>query len=102
MAEHLSVSTAAPVPADSHQEVAVVRHPIADARHVVVGYELRFGGAVDLGDPAMDDKATSALLVEVHFGVEGRQFRCHVLVFWPEDAGTGLLQGVDRILSVVA
>ena len=44
--------------------MAVVRHPIADARHVVVGYELRFGGAVDLGDPAMDAKATSALLVE--------------------------------------
>ena len=46
------------------QEVAVVRHPIADARNIVVGYELRFGGAVDLGDPAMDAKATSALLVE--------------------------------------
>jgi len=42
----------------------VVRHPIADARNVVVGYELRFGGSVDLGDPAMDAKATSALLVE--------------------------------------
>jgi EAL and modified HD-GYP domain-containing signal transduction protein len=46
------------------QEVAVVRHPIADARHVVVGYELRFGGSIDLGDPAMDAQATSALLVE--------------------------------------
>jgi c-di-GMP phosphodiesterase len=45
-------------------EVAVVRHPIADARNNVVGYELRFGGAVDLGDPAQDAKATSALLVE--------------------------------------
>ena len=31
---------------------------------MVVGYELRFGGSVDLGDPAMDAKATSALLVE--------------------------------------
>jgi EAL and modified HD-GYP domain-containing signal transduction protein len=30
----------------------------------VVGYELRFGGAVDLGDAAMDAKATSAMLVE--------------------------------------
>jgi hypothetical protein len=30
-------------------EVAVVRHPIADAKNSVVGYELRFGGAVDLG-----------------------------------------------------
>jgi c-di-GMP phosphodiesterase len=59
------VSTALPVPApSSRQEVAVVRHPIADARHVVVGYELRFGGSVDLGDPALDAKATSALLVE--------------------------------------
>jgi EAL and modified HD-GYP domain-containing signal transduction protein len=59
------VSITLPVPAPSgRQEVAVVRHPIADARHVVVGYELRFGGAVDLGDPAMDAKATSALLVE--------------------------------------
>ena len=31
---------------------------------MVVGYELRFGGSIDLGDPAMDAKATSALLVE--------------------------------------
>jgi len=45
-------------------EVAVVRHPVADGRNNVVGYELRFGGAVDLGDPARDAKATSALLVE--------------------------------------
>ena len=54
-----------PAPAQpGRQEVAVVRHPIADARNTVVGYELRFGGSVDLGDPAMDAKATSALLVE--------------------------------------
>src|ERR1700754_4082132 len=57
------------VPADAsgrsgRKEVAVVRHPIANARNVVVGYELRFGGPVDLGAPAMDAKATSALLVE--------------------------------------
>jgi len=45
-------------------EVAVVRHPIADGRNNVVGYELRFGGAVDLGDSSYDAKATSALLVE--------------------------------------
>ncbi len=45
-------------------EVAVVRHPIADGRNNVVGYELRFGGAVDLGDPSRDAKGTSALLVE--------------------------------------
>lgn len=30
----------------------------------MVGYELRFGGSIDLGDPSMDAKATSALLVE--------------------------------------
>ena len=42
----------------------MVRHPIADSRNVVVGYELRFGGTIDLGDPAMDAKATSALLVD--------------------------------------
>jgi EAL and modified HD-GYP domain-containing signal transduction protein len=58
------VSATAPVPAEGRTEVAVVRHPIADARHVVVGYELRFGGTIDLGDPSMDAKATSALLVD--------------------------------------
>ncbi len=58
------MSTTAPVPAQGRTEVAVVRHPIADARHVVVGYELRFGGSIDLGDPSMDAKATSALLVD--------------------------------------
>jgi c-di-GMP phosphodiesterase len=57
------VSTTLPVPS-GRQEIAVVRHPIADARNVVVGYELRFGGAIDLGDPAMDAKATSALLMD--------------------------------------
>ena len=51
-------------PPSGRHEVAVVRHPIADARNVVVGYELRFGGSIDLGDPAMDAKATSALLVD--------------------------------------
>jgi EAL and modified HD-GYP domain-containing signal transduction protein len=59
------VSTTVPVPVPSgRSEIAVVRHPIADARHVVVGYELRFGGTIDLGDPSMDAKATSALLVD--------------------------------------
>ncbi len=51
-------------PAAERPEVAVVRHPVADARNNVVGYELRFGGSVDLGDPAMDAKAASALLVD--------------------------------------
>ena len=36
-------------PAAERPEVAVVRHPIADARNNVVGYELRFGGSIDLG-----------------------------------------------------
>jgi c-di-GMP phosphodiesterase len=45
-------------------EVAVVRHPISDVRNNVVGYELRFGGALDLGDPARDAKASSALLID--------------------------------------
>src|ERR1700748_3455848 len=69
----LGVSAAAPVPASGRDEVAVVRHPIADARHVVVGYELRFGGSIDLGDPSMDAKATSALLVDAFgdIGLEG-------------------------------
>src|ERR1700748_2994652 len=46
------------------RKVAAARHPIADARNSVVGYELRFGGSVDLGDPSRDAKITSALLVE--------------------------------------
>src|SRR5690349_25165719 len=65
LAEVPTVSLSVPAPAQpGRQEVAVVRHPIADSRNVVVGYELRFGGSIDLGDPAMDAKATSALLVE--------------------------------------
>jgi EAL and modified HD-GYP domain-containing signal transduction protein len=62
--------TATVEPASDRSEVAVVRHPIADARASVVGYELRFGGAVDLGDPSRDAKITSALLVEA-FGEIG-------------------------------
>src|SRR3954449_3992007 len=63
-ADHQTVSPTVTEPVSSHDEVAVVRHPIADARNTVVGYELRFGGSVNLGDPALDAKATSALLVE--------------------------------------
>src|SRR6185503_5245539 len=62
-ADEVAVSSLAQ-PAASRPEVAVVRHPIAHERNIVVGYELRFGGSVDLGDPAMDAKATSALLVD--------------------------------------
>src|SRR5918994_231107 len=58
-ADEVAVSSLAQ-PASGRPEVAVVRHPIADARNNVVGYELRFGGSIDLGDPAMDAKATSA------------------------------------------
>jgi EAL and modified HD-GYP domain-containing signal transduction protein len=57
------VAAIAPPPS-GRPEVAVVRHPIADARSGVVGYELCFGGAVDLGDPGQDAKLTSALLIE--------------------------------------
>jgi EAL and modified HD-GYP domain-containing signal transduction protein len=56
--------------ASDRPEVAVVRHPIADTRASVVGYELRFGGAVDLGDASRDAKITSALLLEA-FGEIG-------------------------------
>src|SRR3954469_12939906 len=62
-ADEVAVSSLAQPPAE-RAEVAVVRHPIADARNNVIGYELRFGGSVDLGDPSMDAKATSALLVD--------------------------------------
>src|SRR3954469_5068210 len=62
-ADEVAVSSLAH-PAADRPEVAVVRHPIADARNNVIGYELRFGGSVDLGDPSMDAKATSALLVD--------------------------------------
>ena len=58
-ADEVAVSSLAQ-PASDRPEVAVVRHPIADARNNVVGYELRFGGSIDLGDPAMDAMATSA------------------------------------------
>jgi EAL and modified HD-GYP domain-containing signal transduction protein len=62
-ADEEAVSSLAQAAAE-RPEVAVVRHPIADARNNVIGYELRFGGSIDLGDPAMDAKATSALLVD--------------------------------------
>src|SRR5215217_8309515 len=45
-------------------DVAVVRQPIADERHSVVGYEVVFGGASGSLDSATDAKATSALLVD--------------------------------------
>jgi EAL and modified HD-GYP domain-containing signal transduction protein len=45
-------------------DVAVVRQPIADERHSVVGYELLFGGESQSLDSATDAKSTSALLVD--------------------------------------
>jgi len=45
-------------------EVAVVRQPLADERHGIIGYELLFGGERELLDPSTDAKATSALLVD--------------------------------------
>ena len=45
--------------------MAVVRQPIADERHGVIGYELLFGDNEGRRlDPARDAKATSALLVD--------------------------------------
>jgi c-di-GMP phosphodiesterase len=51
-------------PPAGRPEVAVVRQPIADERHFVVGYELLFGGGRVSADSATDAKATSALLVD--------------------------------------
>jgi EAL and modified HD-GYP domain-containing signal transduction protein len=48
----------------SRSEVAVVRQPIADGRHSVVGYELLFSAESGAHDSATDAKATSALLVD--------------------------------------
>ncbi len=45
-------------------DVAVVRKPISDERHGLVGYELLFGGESQLLDSAADAKSTSALLVD--------------------------------------
>ena len=53
-----------PIPPAARQEVAVVRQPLADERHGVIGYELLFGGERQSLDPATDAKATSALLVD--------------------------------------
>src|SRR5829696_10348477 len=51
-------------PPAGRPDVAVVRQPIADERHTVVGYELLFGGASQSMDSAADAKSTSALLVD--------------------------------------
>jgi EAL and modified HD-GYP domain-containing signal transduction protein len=51
-------------PPAGRPDVAVVRQPIADARHSVVGYQLLFGGSRVSDDSATDAKATSALLVD--------------------------------------
>ena len=51
-------------PGASLPEVAVVRQPIADERHGIVGYELLFDAARGTGDPASDTRATSALIAD--------------------------------------
>jgi c-di-GMP phosphodiesterase len=51
-------------PPAGRPDIALVRQPIADARHSVVGYELLFGGERVSSDSATDAKATSALLVD--------------------------------------
>jgi EAL and modified HD-GYP domain-containing signal transduction protein len=52
-------------PSTGEPQVAVVRQPIADERHGVVGYELLFGDNEGRRlDPARDPKATSALLID--------------------------------------
>jgi EAL and modified HD-GYP domain-containing signal transduction protein len=51
-------------PPAGRPDVAVVRQPIADDRHTVVGYELLFGGGRVSQDSSTDAKATSALLVD--------------------------------------
>jgi EAL and modified HD-GYP domain-containing signal transduction protein len=49
-------------PTADRPDVAVVRQPIADERHAVVGYELLFDG--ESPSAGTDAKATSALLVD--------------------------------------
>ena len=49
-------------PSAERPDVAVVRQPIADERHAVVGYELLFDG--ESPSAGSDAKATSALLVD--------------------------------------
>jgi EAL and modified HD-GYP domain-containing signal transduction protein len=49
-------------PPANRPDVAVVRQPIADERHAVVGYELLFDG--ESPSAGSDAKATSALLVD--------------------------------------
>jgi len=51
-------------PSAGRPDVAVVRQPVADERHAVVGYELLFDGERTSADSATDAKATSALLVD--------------------------------------
>jgi hypothetical protein len=69
-------------PTVERPEVAVVRHPIAHRRNNVVGYELRFGGTVDLGDPSRDAKATSPAEDGVSLGGAYR-----AALEWADEAG---------------
>ena len=60
--------------ADPHTDrpdIAVVRQPIADSRHTVVGYELLFGGDGRPVDAALGTKSTSALPAAPYGAGEG-------------------------------
>ena len=87
-ADEVAVSSLAQSPAE-RAEVAVVRHPIADVRNNVVGYELRFGGSVDLGDPAMDAKATCEFPQLPAPGVSPAS-AYRAALEWAEDAGRAI------------
>jgi c-di-GMP phosphodiesterase len=65
LSRHPSAAAALPAVAApaARPEVAVVRQPIADERHGIVGYELLFAGRAT-GDPASDARATSALIAD--------------------------------------
>jgi chemotaxis protein CheC len=43
-----------------------------------------------------------ALLIEVSFTLEGQQFACHVLAFFPEESLTSVRRGVDTFLESLA
>jgi len=77
-------------PAD-RPDVAVVRQPIADERHAVVGYELLFGRESASPDSATDAKATSALLVDA-FGDIGLEVLAGRHPAWMSIARTFLIE----------
>src|SRR4051794_29188683 len=77
----MALTGPAPTPAPARPEVALVRQPIADARHGVVGYEVRFGAARDSGDPSSDARATSALIADAFGDIGLERLAGHHLVW---------------------